>query len=391
LSEQFTANDTTLSAEGAQPEHMMQSAPLQPPTAPASAADGRTSRRRSRRALLKLGGAAAAGVAVAATELAHPGAAQAHSAGSPFYNSVTGGGQSAIFGQGFGGANGTLGFSDSGFGVWGHTSSTDPNNPGTAGIFASGDAGSGAYGRGVLGIAQHGEGVWGVSAYGAGTVGEAQATSFSPGVLGIHDGTGYGVQAYSANGAIDLLVGVNSKQGIIGQVLWGGNWVPGLVVGTQLRDANADMWIGTWGGSRKVAALAPGNTAGGALNYLPTPIRIYDTRGGQPAPLPGSKGTLAGNTTTTMQVTGTVVGGLSVPAGATGVFGNLTVTNTQGAGDLVLWPHGAAKPNASNINYGPGQTVANAVNVGLSVGGALDLFVHVSGTDVIFDVAGFVM
>jgi hypothetical protein len=86
-----------------------------------------------------------------------------------------------------------------------------------------------------------------------------------------------------------------------------------------------------------------------------------------------------------------MVGGLSVPAGATGVFGNLTVTNTQGPGDLILWPHGAPQPNASNINYGPGQTVANSFNVGLSGGGAMDLFVHVSGTDVIIDVAGYVL
>jgi hypothetical protein len=99
---------------------------------------------------------------------------------------------------------------------------------------------------------------------------------------------------------------------------------------------------------------------------------------------------LAGASTATIQVTGTDVGGISVPAGATGVFGNLTVTNTQGGGDLVLWPHGAAKPNASNINYGPAQTVANSANVGLSGDGKMDLFVHVSGTDVIFDVAGFV-
>jgi hypothetical protein len=59
--------------------------------------------------------------------------------------------------------------------------------------------------------------------------------------------------------------------------------------------------------------------------------------------------------------------------------------------DLILWPDGAAQPNASNINYGPGQTVANSVNVGMSAGGAMDLFVHVNGTDVLFDVAGYVL
>jgi hypothetical protein len=65
--------------------------------------------------------------------------------------------------------------------------------------------------------------------------------------------------------------------------------------------------------------------------------------------------------------------------------------NTQGGGDLILWPHGALQPNVSNINYRPGQTVANSADVGLSAGGAMDLFVHVNGTDVIFDVAGYVL
>ncbi|HEV2236829.1 MAG TPA: hypothetical protein VGR57_09250 [Ktedonobacterales bacterium] len=144
---------------------------------------------------------------------------------------------------------------------------------------------------------------------------------------------------------------------------------------------------GTWVRLTGVQSGVPG----GALNYLATPIRIYDTRTGSPAPLPASKGALSGNTPYTIQVTGTDIGGIHVPAGATGVFGNLTVTNTSGPGDLILWPHGAPQPTTSNINYGPGQTVANSVNVGLSAGGAMDLFVHVSGTDVLFDIAGYVM
>jgi serine protease len=69
----------------------------------------------------------------------------------------------------------------------------------------------------------------------------------------------------------------------------------------------------------------------------------------------------------------------------------LTATNTQGGGGLILWPHGAPQPLTSNINYAAWQTVANSFNVGLSGDGKLDLFVHVSGTDVIIDVASYVM
>jgi hypothetical protein len=159
-------------------------------------------------------------------------------------------------------------------------------------------------------------------------------------------------------------------------------------------DANGVLWYCVASGSPGTWARLTGvqsGTPGGALNYLSAPIRIYDTRGGSPAPLPTVKGALSGQSTTTIQVTGTDVGGIHVPAGATGVFGNLTVTNTLGGGDLILWPHGATQPNTSYINYGPGQTVANSANVGLSAGGAMDLYVHVNGTDVIFDVAGYVI
>jgi hypothetical protein len=98
-----------------------------------------------------------------------------------------------------------------------------------------------------------------------------------------------------------------------------------------------------------------------------------------------------GGSTTTIQVTGTDVGGIHVLAGATGAFGNLTVTNTQGAGDLILWPHGATRPLTSNFNYVGGQTVANSFNAGLSSSGKMDLFVHVGGTDAIMDIAGYVL
>jgi hypothetical protein len=145
--------------------------------------------------------------------------------------------------------------------------------------------------------------------------------------------------------------------------------------------------VGTWA---RIAGSGPG-AGHGQLTYLGTPIRIFDSRSGQPAPLPNPKGALAGQSTTSIQVTGTVVNSISVPAGVTGVFGNVTVTGTQGPGDLILYPHGTSQPLTSNINYVGGQTVANSFNVGLSNDGAMDLFVHVSTTNVILDIAGYVL
>ncbi len=91
-----------------------------------------------------------------------------------------------------------------------------------------------------------------------------------------------------------------------------------------------------------------------------------------------------------IQVTGTNVGGFQVPPGATGVIANLTVTDTAGGGDLILYPTGTTPPNTSNINDGPGQTAANFASVGLSAAGQMNLFAHVSATQAIFDVAGCV-
>ncbi len=76
---------------------------------------------------------------------------------------------------------------------------------------------------------------------------------------------------------------------------------------------------------------------------------------------------------------------------AAGDFGHLTVTNTHGVSDLIHWPHGAPQPMTNTINHGPVQTVASECNVGLSTSGAMDLLVHVSGTDVIIAIAGYAM
>jgi hypothetical protein len=156
-------------------------------------------------------------------------------------------------------------------------------------------------------------------------------------------------------------------------------------------DSAATLWIcaagGTPGTWHQVTTGSGGS--GGGTTFLPAPIRIFDSRSGQPAPLPTPKHTLAGGSTTTIQVGGTVVGGLSVPSGARVVIGNLTVTNTQGGGALILYPHGATRPLTSNINYAGGTTIANFAMVGLNAGGAMDLFVVGAGTDALFDVAGY--
>ncbi|HEV2239071.1 MAG TPA: hypothetical protein VGR57_20610 [Ktedonobacterales bacterium] len=314
-------------------------------------------RRNSRRALLKLGGAAAAvgvaAVAVGATDLAHPGTA--HATGPTFQQTADNITHNiAIEGDGTTGAVGVEGTSDVGIGVSGLAT-------GQNGIAASG------YASGIQGI-----GVWG-SASSTGGIGVYGSSS-----------TGYG-GAFSG-----VLAPLRLQPAVFAGPPSSGNHNPGEMY----VDGNGVLWYcavaGTPGLWFRITGVVNG-IPGGALNYLAAPIRIFDSRAGQPAPLPMFKLPLAGGSTTGVKVIGATVGGLSVPVGASGVFGNLTVTNTQGPGDLILYPSGATQPTTSNINYGPGQTVANAVNVGLSLDGKFVIYVHVSTTDVIFDIAGYVL
>jgi hypothetical protein len=75
-----------------------------------------------------------------------------------------------------------------------------------------------------------------------------------------------------------------------------------------------------------------------------TPDRLLDTRNSSPV--------LKGGTTK-----------IAVPAGNKAVALNVTVTGASAAGYATVWPCGADQPNTSNLNYGPGQDVPNAVIV----------------------------
>ena len=87
-----------------------------------------------------------------------------------------------------------------------------------------------------------------------------------------------------------------------------------------------------------------------------------------------------------MQVTG--VGG--VPSSGVGaVVLNVTATAPSAGSYLTVYPTGSALPTASNLNFGPGQTVPNLVVAKVGAGGKVNVYNAVGSTDVIFDVAGW--
>ncbi|HEX6123563.1 MAG TPA: hypothetical protein VFY89_10405, partial [Ktedonobacterales bacterium] len=248
--------------------------------------------------------------------------------------------------------------------------------------------GTNTYPWGLDGLDTYG-GSGGFGVFGGGAVGVYGVSSDGYGVVGA-SGTGIDLTAIGSGRLWQIYWGVDGNQNPLVGPPTSGSYFQG----EQVRDGNGDLWLciadgnpGTW---VRVVYAQPGYT-GGAINLLSAPIRIFDSRSGTPAPLPASKHILAGNSTTTIQVTGTTVGGLKVPTGARAVVGNLTLTNPQGGGDLILYPHGVTRPLTSNSNYAKGQTVANFAIVALSAGGAMDLYVHGAATDVLFDAAGFIM
>src|SRR5207253_6786998 len=121
--------------------------------------------------------------------------------------------------------------------------------------------------------------------------------------------------------------------------------------------------------------------AGGSFGPL-APARILDTRYGT-----GGISTKVGpNQAVAVQVTG--VGG--VPSTGVGaVVLNVTVTDGTAGSYLTLYPAGSAVPNASNLNFGPGENVPNLVAVKVGANGKVAVYNNSGSTDVIFDVAGW--
>lgn len=121
-----------------------------------------------------------------------------------------------------------------------------------------------------------------------------------------------------------------------------------------------------------------------------SPVRILDTRSGDRV------GDLTDGASITVQVTGevaTVGQGTKqvVPAGAAAITGNLTVVDTQAneyGGFATMYPCDATRPDASNLNFVSGVTVANSVAVPLSSAGTVCVYVY--GTaHVLLDVSGY--
>jgi hypothetical protein len=82
-------------------------------------------------------------------------------------------------------------------------------------------------------------------------------------------------------------------------------------------------------------------------------------------------------------------GGIPSDGSVTAVVMNVTVVNPTKASFLTLYPTGAVRPTASNLNFVANQVVPNLVEVPVGRNGQVTVF-NLQGTvDVVFDLAGY--
>ena len=160
-------------------------------------------------------------------------------------------------------------------------------------------------------------------------------------------------------------------------------------------DAAGDFWVcvalGTPGTWRKLA----GPSTSGAFHAI-DPSRVYDSR---LVMTPTANGPLEGGQSRVIPVadrrnvtTGEVNAVNVVPAGATAVAYNVTVTQTSGGGFAYVAPGDAIEVSASTINWADGNTAAIANAAVVKLDGSRRLKVFVGGgasTQFIIDITGY--
>ena len=132
------------------------------------------------------------------------------------------------------------------------------------------------------------------------------------------------------------------------------------------------------------AQMNDGNGQGLLFNALSGPVRLLDTRAGQPGCfMPGAQ--MAGGTSYQQPATGACTG---VPVAAKAVVGNATTLNAAANGYLTFWPSDANQPFIATSNYRTGITFNRHFTVGLGTDGAFRRFAS-STTDLVIDLSGY--
>ncbi len=154
-----------------------------------------------------------------------------------------------------------------------------------------------------------------------------------------------------------------------------GEDVPNLVIAKVGADGQVSIYNHAGSGHVVVDVMGwfPAGSKFGAL----TPARLLDTREGQ--------GPYGPQMVRNLKVTG--VGG--VPANAGAVVVNVTSTACTETSYLTVWPTGAPRPHASNVNTVPHTDVPNLAIAKVGNGGQISIYNHAGYGHVVFDVMGW--
>jgi len=129
-------------------------------------------------------------------------------------------------------------------------------------------------------------------------------------------------------------------------------------------------------------------TTPGALYYPTAPVRVCDTRSGQPSNQCSGKTIAAGATLSGVDL----VNAVSIPgepASPIAAVANITGVDDGSATYLTVYPDGTATPNASDLNIPAGAAFPNLDLIELGAGGTLDIYNSQGSIDAIVDLQGW--
>ncbi len=151
--------------------------------------------------------------------------------------------------------------------------------------------------------------------------------------------------------------------------------------------ATGEVCVFTSAPAHVVVDVAGASSSTTALRMLTAPARVLDTRSGG-VTVDGRRagaGLLGRNGAVALEVAGRA----GVPRDAAAVLLNVTATGPVGDGYVTAHACGTVQPNASNVNFAAGQTIAGSVMARVGVDGAVRLFTS-TATHLLVDVAGWI-
>ena len=202
-------------------------------------------------------------------------------------------------------------------------------------------------------------------------------------------GVGYPNQTFNAAGGTTpysfavtvgaLPTGVN----LVGNILSGTPTATGTFSFTITATDN----LNCQGSQAYVVTISGGGASGLQFYPLAHPVRLLDTRvGATGCDTPGAM--ISGGNSRTQTAAGRTCDGLTIPANAKALTGNIT-TVESGGGFLTLYPSDVTRPIVANSNFTTNQVLNNVFTVGVgAVDGAFKIYVT-TNTNVVVDITGY--